>query len=192
MTVTVEENIRQRIEGRKKWKEANPGLDWYNPEIRNDDPKIYITKELLESVAYRSLSRVAMLLYQDFLAKRIFERVRKRWVFENNGNIAFPFREALEKGYSKNQFRNAIDELQLKGLIDIKHQGRGGRKPLNGTSDMSLYWIDNRWEDYGTENFKPARNPRRKDTRHDRGWAKLMNDPKQKKAILKKRRKKQL
>jgi hypothetical protein len=190
MTITVEQNIKQKIAGRKKWIEANPGLSWDNPEISETDAKIYITKDLLESVAYRSLSRVAMLLYQDFLSKRIFRRLGKpkRWVFENNGNIVFPFGEALEKGYSRNQFRNGIDELQAKGLLDIPHQGKGGRKPLKGMSDVSLYFIDDRWKEYGTEDFKPPRNPRKKDTRQGRGWALVMNDPKRKKEIMRKRK----
>jgi len=188
---TVEQNIKQKIAKVKKWEEANPGLCWYNQEYKEEEGKIYITNELLNSVAYRSLSRVAMLLIQDFLSKRIMKRVsKKRWVCENNGKIVFPFSEALEKGYSSNQFRNGLDELQSKGLLDITHQGKGGRKPLKGMADVSLYWIDDRWKEYGTENFRPPRNPRKKDTRQHRGWALLMKDPKRKKEIIRKRKEK--
>jgi len=187
--VTVAEDVKQKITNAKKWRETNPGIDWFNQEYKTDEGKIYITNELLNSVAYRSLSRVAMLLYQDFLSKRIMKQVsKKRWVCENNGNIVFPFSKALEKGYSSNQFRNGIDELQAKGLLDITHQGKGGRKPLKGMADVSLYWIDDRWKEYGTDEFRPARNPRKKDTRQGRGWALLMNDPKRKKEILRKRK----
>jgi len=187
--VTIEENIKRKIAKIKRWEKANPGLCWFNQEYAEDEGKIYITKELLKSSAYRSLSRVAMLLYQDFLSKRIMKQVgKKRWVCENNGNIVFPFSEALEKGYSENQFRNGIDELQSKGLLDITHQGKGGRKPLKGMADVSKYWIDDRWKEYGTDDFKPARNPRKKDTRQGRGWALMMNDPKRKEEILRKRK----
>ena len=187
--VTVEEQIKQKIANVKKWEEANPGLSWYNPEYAKNESKIYITKELLNHIAYRSLSRVAMLLYQDFLSKRIMKRVsKKRWVCENNGKIVFPFSDGLEKGYSSKQFRNAIDELQGRGLIDIKHLGKGGRKPLKGTADVSLYWIDDRWKEYGTDDFRPPRKPRKKEIRQDRGWALLMNDPKRKKEIIRKRK----
>ena len=186
--VTVEERIKQKIAKVKKWKEANPGLSWYNQEYVKDEGKIYITKELLESSAYRSLSRVAMLLYQDFLSKRVMKLViKQKWVCENNGNIVFPVTEALEKGYSRDQFRNGIDELQRKGILDITHQGKGGRKPLKGMADVSKYWIDDRWKEYGTDDFKPARNLRKKDTRQGRGWALIMNDPKRKKEIIRKR-----
>jgi len=189
--LTVEEKVKQGIANAKKWREANPGIDWFNQEYKTDEGKIYITNDLLNSVAYRSLSRNAMLLYQDFLSKRIMKQVsKKRWECENNGKIVFPFSEALEKGYSSNQFRNGIDELQAKGLLDITHQGKGGRKPLKGMADVSLYWIDDRWRKYGADEFRPARNPRIKDTRQDRGWALLMNDPKRKKEIIRKRKEK--
>ncbi|MBW2643495.1 MAG: hypothetical protein JRC89_09025 [Deltaproteobacteria bacterium] len=191
MAITVAEDVKQKVANAKKWREANPRIDWFNQEYKTDEGKIYITNELLHSSAYRSLSRVAMLLYQDFLSKRIMKQVsKKRWVCENNGNIVFPFSEALEKGYSSNQFRNGIDELQAKGLLDIAHQGKGGRKPLKGMADVSLYWIDDRWKEYGTDEFRPARNPRKKDTRKYRGWALLMNDPKRKKEIIRKRKEK--
>ncbi|HUT44544.1 MAG TPA: hypothetical protein VMW95_09420 [Desulfobacterales bacterium] len=188
---SVEQKIKKDIAKAKRWKEANPGASWVNPDIESAEPKFYIPKEMLESGVYRGLSRVAMLLLQDFLAKRIMKQAsKKRGYCENNGNIIFPFQEAVEKGYSRNQFRNGIDELQRTGFIDITHQGRGGRKPLKGTSDCSRYLLDDRWRAYGTDAFKPARNPRRKDTRQGRGWALVMNDPKMKKKILAKRKKK--
>ena len=186
---SIEENIKKKIAKVKRWKEANPGASWENPDIETAEPKIYISKEMLESGVYRGLSRVAMLLLQDFLAKRIMKQAsKKKWFVENNGNIIFPVREAVEKGFSNKQFRDGIDELQTKGFLDIAHQGKGGRKPLKGMADCSKYWIDNRWKEYGTDDFKPARKPRKKDKRQGRGWALLMGDPKRKKEILQKRK----
>lgn len=149
-------------------------IKWSNPLIPEKEAKIYITKELLKSSAYRSLGRVAMLVYQDFLAKRILKEIRKRkkkcWECENNGKIIYPYAEAEKNGFSKDQFRNAIDELQNKGLIDITHHGRGGRKPLKGTGDVSKYLIDHRWKNWGTDNYKPPRSPRKKDSKKGQGW----------------------
>ena len=140
---TIAERIDKKISKVKRWKEANPGASWENPDIETAEPKIYIPKEMLESEAYRGLSRVAMLLLQDFLAKRIMKQAgKKKWFVENNGNIIFPVREAVEKGFSNKQFRDGIDELQSKGFIDITHQGKGGRKPLKGMADCSKYWIE--------------------------------------------------
>lgn len=172
MGFSIADKIETKIAKRNKWEKANPGQSWSNPKHKNDNPKIYIRKDMLESAVYRSLSRVGMLLLQDFLSKRFMKEISKEnWVAENNGKIIFPFKEAVEKGYSRDQFRNGIDELQFKGFLDITHQGKGGRKPLGGHADSSKYFLDDRWEKYGTSEFKPARKPRQKDTRKDRGWS---------------------
>ena len=190
---TVAENTQQKTDTAKRWKEANPGLSWCSQEYREDEEKIYISKELLNSIAYRSLSRCALLIYQDFMAKRIMIKIKrdktKVWTIHNNGEIVYPYHEAVDKGFTRKQFRNAIDELQQKGLIDIKHLGKGGRKPAEGsTGDASRYWIDDRWINYGTVNFNPARNPRNKDTRKSRGWSLINSDPDRKKAIEQRRK----
>jgi hypothetical protein len=171
---TIKTSINEKIKKAVRWEQENPGLSWCNPEHPQEEGKIFITKGLLESEAYRSLSRCALLIYQDFLAKRemiLIKRNRKKvWVTNNNGEIMYPYAEAEEKGFRRDNFRNAIDELQQKGLLDITHQGTGGRKPIEGAGDVSTYWIDDRWKDYGTHDFKPPRNPRKKDTRSGRGW----------------------
>ncbi len=186
--VTEIERVEERVRKAVQWEKENPGLSWCSPEYPEDEPKIYTTKELLSSEAYRSLGRCSMLIYQDLLAKRIMKNIKRNgkkiWVIENTGEIIYTYSEAKENGFSGDQFRNAIDELQAKGLIDITHQGKGGRKPAKGTGDVSRYWIDDRWKDYGTDDFRPARNPRKKDTRRDRGWNKINSNPKLKKAIV--------
>jgi hypothetical protein len=172
---TITERVREKVEKAARWEKENPGLSWISPEYPEDQGKIYIQREMLNSDVYRSLGRCAMLIYQDFLAKRIMKRInrnrKKTWVIENNGEIIYPYADAEEKGFSKDQFRNAIDELQTKGFIDIKHMGKGGRKPAKGTGDVSKYWIDDRWKQYGTEDFRPPRRPRIKDRRKGRGWS---------------------
>jgi hypothetical protein len=188
---TIEEKIKARGQLIRKWEETNPGQSWVNATYRPDEEKIYITKELLSSKAYRSLSRVSFLVYQDFLGKREMfqDRRKKTWHVGNNGELVYPYHEAEENGFSSKQFRNAIDELQAKGLIDITHRGHGGRKPKEGEGDFTTYWIDDRWTEYGTDDFRPPRKPREKETRKDRGWALLMKDPKKRKQIIAKRKK---
>lgn len=179
--VTIESRVKQKIQKVQNWKAANPGLEWTNPQHETSEPKIYIPKEMLESKVYRSLTRVAMLLLQDFMSKRIMKRgSHKKWFVENNGQIVFPYLEAEQKGFSRGQFRDGIDELQSKGFIDITHRGQGGRKPLKGMADSSRYWLDDRWKFYGTPDFKPARMPRQKDTRQGRGWSLMWNASKRK------------
>ena len=190
-TITIDEKIQNDITKAKKWETANPGQSWVNATYRPDEEKIYISKELLSSKAYRSLSRVSFLVYQDFLGKREMfkDRRKKTWHVGNNGELIYTYWEAEENGFSSKQFRNAIDELQAKGLIDIYHQGHGGRKPKDGEGDFTTYWIDDRWMEYGTDDFRPPRKPRPKERRQSRGWALLMKDPKKRKQIIAKRKK---
>ena len=100
--VTVAEDIKGKVERAKAWEEANPGRSWCEVVHPESEPKVYIPKELIRSPAYRSLSRVAMLVYQDFLAKRIMKHAnrnkRKVWVIENNGEIVYSYSEADAMG----------------------------------------------------------------------------------------------
>ena len=188
-TITIDEKIQNDIAKVKKWEAANPGQKWINGTHSPNEEKIYITKELLRSSVYRSLGRVSMIVYQDFLSKSIFKKDRKNkvWQISNNGELIYTYQEAEENGFSSTQFRNAIDELQAKGLIDIYHQGHGGRKPKDGEGDFTTYWLDDRWMEYGTDDFRPPRKPRRKEEKQNRGWALLMKDPKKRKRIITKR-----
>ncbi|OEU64982.1 MAG: hypothetical protein BA863_18640 [Desulfovibrio sp. S3730MH75] len=109
-------------------------------------------------------------MYLDFLRKRQMEKVKRRkrsdcWVIRNNGEIVYPYSEAEHKGIGRREFRNAIDELIDKGFLDITHQGSGGR-----SGDMTTFFIDDRWKEYNTSVFRPASNPRKKDSRKGRGW----------------------
>ncbi len=146
--------------------------------------KIWFEKKLLRSSTFRSLKKWAMLVYFDFLRKRQMEPVKRSkrsdyWIIKNNGEIVYPYTEAEHRGIGRREFRNAIDELTDKGFLDIAHQGSGGR-----SGDMTRYFIDDRWKDYGTPSFRPAKNPRRKDTRKGRGWS-VFNANKKKTSVTK-------
>lgn len=132
---------------------------------------IWFDANLLRSPVYRSLSKWAMLAYMDFLRKRKMEEVKSKnrssvWIIKNNGEIVYPYSDAGKKGIGSREFCNAIDELIAKGFLDITHQGSGGR-----SGDMTKYFIDDRWKDHGTPSFRPAKNPRVKDSRKGRGWS---------------------
>jgi hypothetical protein len=192
--LTIEQDIKRKIQKAANWEAANPGLSWIDVHSsKEDEPKIFITKEMIRSEAYRSLSRVALLVLMDFLDKRVMRtsgtkrtngrgNSTKRWLCVNNGEIKYTYSEAEAKGFSRGQFRNAIDELQRKGFIDITHLGKGGRKPSNGTGDSTMYALDDRWREYDSTSGKakiPPRMPRKKDTRMDRGFQKYWADRKQ-------------
>jgi hypothetical protein len=133
--------------------------------------KIWFEKNIPRSSAFRSLSKWALLVYLDFLVRRQMEPVKRAkrsddWIVKNNGEIVYPYTDAEHKGIGRREFRNAIDDLIEKGFLDITHQGSGGR-----SGDMTKYFIDIRWKDYGTPSFRPAKNPRTKDSRQGRGWS---------------------
>lgn len=130
---------------------------------------MHIEDRLIRSETFRSLGRNSMLVYFDFLRKRKMHRMKAKkgrddaWVVKNNGEIVFTYKEAEGRGLRRDSFRNAIDELVIKGFIDIAHQGSGGNK-----RDVSLYSISDRWMQYGTPEF--IEHERVRDTRRDRGW----------------------
>ncbi|MBC8180029.1 hypothetical protein H8E88_02790 [candidate division KSB1 bacterium] len=115
------------------------------------------------------------------------DRSTKRWYIKNNGEIVYPYSEALSKGLTETQFKDWIDELIEHGFLGISHQGQGGRKPQNGKGDISKYFLSNRWENFGEDDFKPEKR-RKKDKRGGRGFALIWNDPVRREAMLKKRR----
>ena len=132
---------------------------------------IWLEKNLLRSSAFRSLSRWSLLVYLDFLRKRQMDQIKRAkrsdsWIIRNNGKIVYPYSEAEKKGIGRREFRNAIDELIKKGFLDITHQGTGGR-----AGDMTKYLVDDRWKNFDTTSFRPAKKPRRKDSRKGRGWS---------------------
>jgi hypothetical protein len=132
---------------------------------------IWFDKNLLRSPAFRGLKKWAILVYLDFLRKRQMEKVKQSkrsdlWHISNNGEIVYPYSEAEKKGIGRREFRTAFDELIEKGFLDITRHGSGGR-----SGDMTKYFIDVRWKDYGTPEFRPPVKPRNIDTRKGRGWS---------------------
>jgi len=183
--VTIAEDIQNKSEKINKWIKENPGIPLvYGP---SKDELIFFERDLKDSPAFRTLSRGAMLIYLDFLGKRKMEkdRISKRWFIQNNGKIVYPYPKNKEAEYNGTQFRDWIDELIDHGLIGISHHGKGGRKPENGSGDVSLYFISKDWCRFGEDGFKPQK--RKKDTRQGRGFALVWSDPKKKAAMQKKR-----
>ena len=132
---------------------------------------VWIDKDLLRSDTFRSLKGKSWLVYLDFLRKRQWHKVKHKnrsdsYVITNNGEITYSYKEAEMKGISKVQFRNAVDELQAKGLIDIREYGSGGHN-----RKQTKYFIDDRWRKYGTPEFLPPRKPRKKNNKDGQGWA---------------------
>lgn len=132
---------------------------------------IYLEAELLNSDAFRSLSKWGLHVYLRFLTKRVMGREKHKSKSDsrkilNNGEIVFCYSEAEKLGIPRREFRNALDELIAKGFIDINHQGAGGR-----SRDSSTYFVGTRWKKWNTADYKQTSNPRVKNTRQGQGWA---------------------
>jgi len=88
----------------------------------------------------------------------------------------FTYKEAENRGFSRKQFRSALDELIDKGFLEITHQGTGPGEP-------SEYKLTERWQAFDTEHFQTA--PiRRKNRSKNMGWSKYNRDRKQKSSAI--------
>ena len=117
---------------------------------------LWIDKDLLRNDAFRSLSKWSILVYLDFLRKRKWRKLKHKsrsgsYAITNNGEITYSYQEAVRRGISKDQFRNAIDELQQRGFLDISEYGSGGHD-----RKQTKFIIDERWKNYGTPSYCPA------------------------------------
>ena len=79
------------------------------------------------------------------MGKRRFSKNKRtgrktEYLFVNNGELEYTYKEAEAKGITRPRFRNGIDQLVERGFIDITHQGSGGVR-----GDKSKYAISERW-----------------------------------------------
>ena len=124
---------------------------------------IVLDQRLIKSKVWLSLSGTAINVFLIFRTKcQIGNRRRKqgakgRKIIINNGEIVFTYDEAEKKyGITHGRFNRAIDDLVAKGFIDISDTGMGLHK-------MTTYYsISDRWEKYGTSEFRNIKRPKAK------------------------------
>ena len=114
---------------------------------------IVIDRTLIVSQAYMRLSGIAPQVLLMFLARRrvgtLGRKGKEKKVILNNGQIVFSYSEALKRfGITPPRFARALSQLIKFGFIDINHVGGGMVK------DISTYYISDRWENYGTQEFE--------------------------------------
>jgi len=113
-----------------------------------------LESELIESEAFLSLSgKAAMLVlvrfHQKAYRKRPKGKKRSKMVITNNGEITFPYAEALELGISRKTFHRVLRELvETKGFIDIAEPGNWYLK------QATKFAISERWKRYGTPHYE--------------------------------------
>ena len=114
---------------------------------------ICIDRDMIYSSAFFSLSRRALQVLFVFLGKRQMGKMsigkrKEVWKCINNGEIVFTYREAKEKyGITYGAFSRAIDDLVEKVFLDIARQGIGWARV------STLYFLSERWRNYGTAEF---------------------------------------
>lgn len=133
---------------------------------------IFIDREVLDSRACNALKVHGIRVLLHFYTKRKLAKHRDSkgndiWEIVNNGELVYTYKEAVKRGMSRKQFRDAIDDLIAKGFLEITHQG-------TGPGDPSTYYLTERWQGYGTEHFKPAPE-RRKNVSKEMGWYRYNN-----------------
>ena len=117
--------------------------------------------DLINSIAYRELTKNEMLMLHAFYLKRKLLHVKGKkgrsdsWEVLNNGEITFTYSEALKYGWGSKTFTRGLDKFIQVGFIDMAKQGLG-------ISESSLFSISKRWEKYGTEEFEKMERPKLK------------------------------
>ena len=114
-------------------------------------------RELLDSKAYRSMTKTGILVLQDFLSFVEWDRKTKKYKGErkmparmvNGDRLTFSFDEAVRRGFSRSSFNRGLTEVIERGFIRIKKHGSGLHR------DNSVYAWDDAWKQWGTADFKP-------------------------------------
>lgn len=123
---------------------------------------IFIDRGLINSAAFKKLSKTAVHVYLVFRTKCQVKKKKGHrgtsWEVTNSGSIVFTYREAQNKyGMVPSTFKRAIDSLVKYGFIYIEHSGNGCQR------DASTYGMSEQWKNFGKESFTV--NLREKDLR---------------------------
>lgn len=116
--------------------------------------------ELIESELFRKLSAkeiwVLIRFYQKIKRQSSRGRSAKLRISEilNNGQIKFPYSEAIAFGVSRTTFSRVIEKFVELGFIDIAEPGNPYAKT------PTLYAVSDRWEKYNSPDFVEVRKNR--------------------------------
>ena len=117
---------------------------------------LWTDKALINSQAFRGLTKTAILVLMDFHAKKRVQGKGKRWQLLNNGELVYSYREAQGRGISRSAFMYAIDQLIERGFLYVAEQGGG----LKGHA--SKYGLSADWTSFGTPTFKTTTHKKRR------------------------------
>jgi hypothetical protein len=117
---------------------------------------IFVTNELLDGVAFRSLSygpAVKLLLWcfqERHIVKRKdpYKKKGQKGYVDSGEPFSFPYDRARCLGLTHQQFSRALRELVMHGFLDVAKYGSGM------LHDCSMYLLSERWKEFGTTGFK--------------------------------------
>lgn len=122
------------------------------PNQKKALPILVIERNLFTSKAWLSLNGIAPQVYFLFLCRKQMDKIGKKghekWICTNSREIIFTIRMAKNLyGFTQPRFTRAIDMLIEKGFIDIIKSGAL-------LKESTIYGLSDRWQKYGTSEFK--------------------------------------
>ena len=125
---------------------------WKEYKKRSRGWSIRMSFEMLHSEAYKRLNYAPAIKALNWFHEKIKIEVNKGRRGKNryqviDGNISFPYREAILRGLSSQQFSKALRELHKLGFIEVVKPGSA----LKG--DWTQFEFSERWKEFGTPNF---------------------------------------
>jgi len=120
--------------GRKK---KDYGFKPFEKDVRSaDNHHIRITRDMMSSKAWKSLSVHSRVLYMEMKCK---------YTGNNQNDISFTYKEAAEI-MNDRTFTKSIDQLIETGFIKLIEQNWTTRRP-------NIYGFSDQWKLYGTKDF---------------------------------------
>lgn len=118
------------------------------------EQKTWITRSMVNAIAFRKLSSSAKDILLQLLLKRNFRQLsgpnnkRKReYICTNCNNLTLTYKELNVKGYHNETIRRAFNSLFIHGFIEHTHRGGAFKK------DKSVYKLSDNWK-----KWKPGMN----------------------------------
>jgi hypothetical protein len=130
------------------------------------EPWIWLTREMLESVAWRSLSRAARLVIDRVILEHMAHAGTE------NGNLIVTYHDFERFGIRRGSLKVAISEAVERGLIIVTEKGRASVGPDRWPSKYALGWLPlrdgsappNRWKTWSHNSSKRSNMPKRSNT----------------------------
>lgn len=125
-------------------KKKDYGFKPFEKEVKSaDNHHLRITRNMMESKAWKELSVYSKVLYVE---------MKNKYTGSNDNDISFTYKEALEIMNART-FTKSVDQLIEFGFIKLVEQNWTTRRP-------NIYGFNDQWKLYGTNNINVK--PRKK------------------------------